>query len=305
MALSVSLYFLRHGFLWRHSESEYMRRGGFVIFFIVLLLLTGNVSAQKITDQSAVDTSSIPYGVIDTNLLPIGYSGQEKLSYDISWSGGIKIGELHLEINRLDDAKEEYEIKALVTTKNGALNLFYPVKDVYVTKVRGPKRLPYNAEIWQKEGYSYRSHKVIEYDQERGEIKSIRNNKLDWAYEIEGEANNEFSSFFNSRLMQLKVGEKFIVPTFADKKRVEVVVNTVAKKEFEKTLLGPVKTVEVMPIMTFKGLYEKKGDTVIWYTDDECRVPMRINSKISIGSLTAELTEYQNPACKKYPAINN
>ena len=46
-----------------------------------------------------------------------------------------------------------------------------------------------------------------------------------------------------------------------------------------------------------------RGDTVIWYTDDDCRVPVRINSKIIIGSLTAELTAYENPACTLYQTV--
>ncbi len=50
--------------------------------------------------------------------------------------------------------------------------------------------------------------------------------------------------------------------------------------------------------MKFKGLYDKDGDTVIWFTNDECRIPVRMNSKILIGSLTAELVSYSNPHCK-------
>jgi hypothetical protein len=49
--------------------------------------------------------------------------------------------------------------------------------------------------------------------------------------------------------------------------------------------------------MYFKGLYEKSGDTVLWLTDDRCRVPVEIHSKIAIGSLVAELVEYTNSAC--------
>ncbi len=103
--------------------------------------------------------------------------------------------------------------------------------------------------------------------------------------------------------MPHEVDGKFIVPTFADHRKVEVVVNTVAKKQLEKTLIGSVSATEVMPILTFEGLYEKKGDTVIWYTNDECRVPVLINSKIKIGSLTAELVVYENSACPLYGSI--
>ncbi len=269
---------------------------------LILALLVFPSAAPAGEAEARVPAKKLPYGVIDPALLPIGYSGREVLQYDVSWTGGIKIGELRLEVNALPE-EESFEIRATVTTKNGAVDLIYPIKDLHVTRVRGPKRLPYHYEIWQKEGYSYRAHRVLEYNQEGGQIVYMKNNKLEGVFTVDGETNNEFSSFFNSRLMEFPLGGGFIVPTFADKKRVEVVVNAIAEKRFEKTLLGPVSTVEIMPVMTFKGLYDKRGDTVIWYTNDECRVPVMINSKIIIGSLTAELTAYDNPACRRYPAV--
>ncbi len=128
----------------------------------------------------------------------------------------------------------------------------------------------------------------------------MKNDKLAGEYQVDGETNNEFSAFFNSRLMAFDIGRFFMVPTFADKRRVEVAVHPVTQENMEQTIFGPVTTVEIMPVMTFKGLYDKQGDTVIWYTDDECRVPVQVNSKIIIGSLTAKLTTYENPACKRY-----
>ncbi|MBU1566405.1 MAG: DUF3108 domain-containing protein [Proteobacteria bacterium] len=271
----------------------------------VLTIIVGLWSspASAANAIAAVDHKNLYNGIIDPALLVTGYSGKENLVYDVSWTGGIKIGELHLQVNSLPDTKDEYEIRATVTTKNAAIDLIYPIRDLHVTRVRGPKRLPYHYEIWQKEGYKYRAHRVIEYNQETGAITYTKNNKLEGLFQVDGETNNEFSSFFNSRLMDFPIGGGFIVPTFADKKRVEVVVNAIATRYFDETLLGPVTTVEIMPVMTFKGLYDKKGDTVIWYTNDECRVPVMINSKILIGSLTAELTAYENPACTRYPSV--
>ena len=89
-----------------------------------------------------------------------------------------------------------------------------------------------------------------------------------------------------------------IVPTFADGSRHEVVVLTGKPTRIKKTILGDVNVLPVAPLMKFKGLYDKEGDTTIWFTDDECRIPVRINSKILIGSLTAELVSYSNPLCK-------
>lgn len=268
-----------------------------LIIFLTLSYSIGKSSEAKSVSDAGVE---IPLGVIDNDLLPFGYSGQEKLVYDVSWSGGIKIGELHLAITNIAGEDDTFEIRAQITTRNGAINLIYPIDDLHVTRVRGAKRLPFHYEVWQKEGYNYEAHRILQYDQDTGYIRYTKNNKLAGEYRVAGEVNNEFSSFFNSRLMEFRLGREFIVPTFADKKRVEVAVHVKARETLDNTIFGTVRTIAVMPIMTFEGLYEKKGDTVIWYTDDECRVPVRINSKIVLGSLTAELTAYENPATSCY-----
>jgi hypothetical protein len=87
-----------------------------------------------------------------------------------------------------------------------------------------------------------------------------------------------------------------VVPTFADKKRNEVRV-ALLQREKKETLFGVKETLKVQPKMQFKGLYDKSGDTILWLTDDTCRVPVEIHSKIVVGSLVAELVEYTNPAC--------
>ncbi|BHH83263.1 DUF3108 domain-containing protein [Desulforhopalus sp. 52FAK] len=258
------------------------------------------VSAGVESSDIAPTAKIIPVGVIDQNLVHYGYSGKEFLKYDVSWSGGIKIGELHLEMNAIDGVDDGFEIRAFITTKGGAVHLFYPISDLHVTKVQGLDKLPYLYEVWQDEGYSYTAHRYIEFDQEKYSVRYTKDDELKAEYQLDGPVNNEFSSFFNSRLMTFVKDKPFLVPTFADKKRVEVAVHPIEITTLEGTILGDVAAAKIMPVMKFKGLYDKKGDTVIWYTNDKCRVPVKINSKIAIGSLTARLTEYQNPSCDIY-----
>ena len=253
--------------------------------------------------EAQASTENIPFGKIDPKIARIAYSGEEKFIYDISWTGGIKIGELRLEVNKVPNRYDTYEIVAKVTTDNGMFHYLYPVKDTHVTIVTGDERLPVHYEIWQKEGRSYTAHRVITYEQQEGKVVYTKDGDPAREFSISGTAYNEFSSFFGSRVMPLEVGKPFKVPTFADDKRNEVVVETMRKTHLEDTVIGPVDTVEVMPILTFTGLYDKRGDTVIWYTNDECRVPVLINSKIVIGSLTSTLVSYSNPACKKYNLV--
>jgi len=225
------------------------------------------------------------------------YSGNEVLHYNVSWSGGIKIGDLYLEIKKAG-AADTYEIHARVKDY-GLFKLFYPVDDTFVTLVRGSLKLPYRYDVLQQEGRGAKTRRLTLYDQKRLCVRYRKNDGDEQVYAINGPVHNEFSSFFITRAMDLHPESPFVVPTFADEKQHEVRV-LVRKREKTASLFGPVWTLPVMPVMKFKGLYDKDGDTVIWLTDDECRVPVKINSKILIGSLTAELVSYKNSACAQH-----
>ncbi len=275
-----------------------LKRISVVIALIGLWFCTVSAgAAEKVTDNP---TEGIPFGVIDTNLIKTCYAGNEKFRYDISYTGGLKLGELYLSVDPTDEVEDGYIIHSRVTTDNGMFSKIYPIEDVHVTRVRGPQRLPYHYEVWQKEGYSYESHRVFKYKQKRGRILYQHNDKPVETFQVKTPIQNEFSSFFASRLMSFVAGEPFLVPTFADEKRNEVVVMVRGTELVKKTILGDVDTMVVEPIMEFSGLYDKRGDTVIWYSNDECRVPVQVNSKLVIGSLTARLVSYRNPACPSY-----
>ena len=236
-------------------------------------------------------------GEVRKDLLRTIFSGDETMHFAVSWTGGIRIGDLDLKLR--PDGKGGFAIHARVSDF-GAFRMFYPVDDTFVTYVGRGRMLPYRYEVLQREGWRGReTRRLTRYDQVGLEVKSRKNDVDQQVIPIAGPVYNEFSSFYITRVMDLVPGRPFMVPTFADKKRNKVKV-LVRGRESMDTPYGRVRTVVVVPLMKFKGLYDKDGDTVIWLTDDECRVPVRINSKIAIGSLTATLDGYSNSACERY-----
>jgi hypothetical protein len=224
------------------------------------------------------------------------YGGDETLSYRISWSGGIKIGELHMKLKRLPEEEDGYEIFVRVKD-SGLFHFFYPVDDSFTTWGRGEWRLPTRYEVIQKEGSGYTAHRSTVYEQESGKIRFQKNDQVPIIYEVSGSVYNEFSSFFITRCLKLQQDQPQMIPTFVDGKRHEVMVQTGEEERIMGSIRGDINVLPVKPIMNFKGLYDKSGDTVIYLSNDPCRIPMRINSKIAIGSLTAELVSYENPRC--------
>ena len=227
-------------------------------------------------------------------LLQTAYAGGETLRYTVSWLG-ITAGELVMQVSKIADRHEAFAID--VTARSaGLLAVFYPVEDHFRTMVQGRMRLPSRHEMQQMEGRRINS-KLTLYDQEKFRISHRKNDEPADIYQLAGPVQNEFSSFFFMRALSFAGESPMVVPTFADKKRHEVVV-TMEGKEEQEGVLGKKNTIKVQPHLKFKGLYEKIGDPLIWLTDDAWRIPTKIKAKIVIGSLTAELVEYTGPAGK-------
>lgn len=259
-----------------------------LVFFILFSL------PCRAVDEA--EQEKTPPGTILPEVMRTIFSGAEEMHFNISWTGGIKIGDLFLSLE--ETGENTFAIQAKVTDY-GVFRFFYPVDDIFTTQVHGPDKLPYRYDVLQREGRGRVTRRLTQYGQEELVVTYRKNDLPEEVFHVSGPVHNEFSSFYSTRLMILEPGHPFIVPTFADKKRHEVKVVVSGKEDIDSPY-GRIRTVVVEPQMKFKGLYDKDGDTLIWLSDDRCRVPVRIRSKILIGSLTADLVSYTNPACKYY-----
>jgi hypothetical protein len=228
----------------------------------------------------------------DAGLLRSAYGGGETMRYLVSWMG-VTAGELLMEVIGQEGGDGPLQIRVTVRSA-GVLAVFYPVEDSFATLVNGGTRLPERYEMIQKEGRR-QNRKITVYDQDGGRITYTKNNEAPELFEVDGPVHNEFSSFLFLRVLPFAPGQGSVVPTFADKKRHAVAV-TLETREAVDTIFGRKNALQVRPHLTFKGLYQKVGDPLIWLTDDPARIPVKINAKIVIGSLTADLVEYHGPA---------
>ena len=265
----------------------------FVIFGLVALGCVPLVRADGETPAPPPPVRELQPNEVVPEVLKTIFSGEERMLFEASWSGGIKIGEIEVRI-RPSREKGGYAISAKVKSA-GQLEAFYPVDDKFLCIVSGPMKLPIEYSVRQKEGHGRRkTRRTTTYNQEAKVVKYRKNDDPERLYSMSGESYNEFSAFIVSRA--LTFAGDMMVPTFADDRRHEVAVK-LRNREKRRSMFGEKDTLKVEPIMNFKGLYEKSGSTVLWLTDDHCRVPVEIKSRIAVGALVAKLVEYENPAC--------
>jgi hypothetical protein len=69
----------------------------------------------------------------------------------------------------------------------------------------------------------------------------------------------------------------------------------VLERETVKLKSGEFDCFKIQPVLLGEGLFKAKGEVFIWLTADERRIPVRMRSKIFIGSISANMIDYRPP----------
>lgn len=97
------------------------------------------------------------------------------------------------------------------------------------------------------------------------------------------------STIYYLRTVDLSPGKIHSFDTLADGKLYSIEAS-VLQRETVRTEAGTFETVLVEPKMKHGGIFRDENTRLlIWYTDDERRLPVRIRSTIAAGSITATL----------------
>jgi hypothetical protein len=217
----------------------------------------------------------------------IAFNIPEKFEYDLTWTG-VKAGTATLEITRTGN-----DIKIVSTAQSAKwVSVFYTVDDRIETILTKKSSLmfvgePVNYRLKIREGRHRRDKEVIFNSGNKVTyIDHINNEKQN--FDVPSLVFDPLSSFYYLRTLKLVVGEPVYVTMFDSKKvwnvEVQVLIN-------EKVTLptGTADTILIKPLMKSEGIFYKKGDIYIWLTDDEKRIPVKLQTKVAIGSINALL----------------
>jgi len=219
-----------------------------------------------------------------------GTTLKERLVFDLSWFG-ISGGSTIMKIEETAyKGQEVYKISS-ITRSNKFISMFYPVHDVVESYVDKKTLLPYRFRSIQREG-SYRGDKEIIFDRTRGVAIFInhRDNDKKKITPIAPDTYDALSVVYRFRHLPLIIGKDIKLRVHDGGKNWLLVV-TPLDKEKVWTPVGTFKTIKVKARMKYKGLFVHKGDVVVWFTDDEKRIPVKMKSKIRIGHITALLVD--------------
>lgn len=222
------------------------------------------------------------------SLPPIAWKG-ERLVFALSWFN-IPAGTTVVEVKDADDFEGRKILRlSVITSSNKAIDIFYKVRDSIFSYVFADNLASHMFVVHQREG-SYRGDKKIVFDYEKKRAIFTKNEDTS-IHDIPGFISDPLSCFYYFRTKELVVGKLITIDVFEDKKLWQVEVEILNKERLE-TPAGIFDTILVKPSLKFEGIFQRKGDVYVWVTDDSLKMPVRMKSKIVIGSIYADLVEY-------------
>jgi hypothetical protein len=229
--------------------------------------------------------------------LPFGPG--EKLSYDLYWTF-ILAGSSTLETldPEIIDGRPVLHFRAQPKS-TPFVDKFYKVRDTIEAWVDPAVTRSWQYKKDQQEGDYVRNYLVTfdmlgltAYRYSKGAFKN--------AVSIPRGTFDPLSMLFLFRTKPLAVGYQFVAPV-TDGDKYIVGTAKVIRKERVKTKAGEFDTLLVEPdVRDIGGVFRKSPDATlqVWITDDERRIPVRVQSKVIVGHFSMELTGYEPPKRK-------
>lgn len=234
------------------------------------------------------------------------FKGGEHLVYKIYYNWKfvwIPAGEVIFNVQENEDTYEVY----VVGKTYPSYNSFFKVEDRFYSKMDKGTLLPYEFLRDIKEG-NYMRYDSISFDQDRHTATTYHGKSKEGItieeWDLKECMQDMLSILYTVRNIDFesaKKGKKFPVKVFFDKEifPLDVEYKGVKKKKKIKDL-GKYDTYVFSPEVVAGEVFDENTRMTIWVSRDENKIPLQIESPVSIGSVKAVLKSYGG---LKYPLV--
>ena len=222
------------------------------------------------------------------------FKSGEKLRYKMSYSGFLKAGTAVLELNEVElDGKKVFYSRGSGWT-SGIIKWFFKIDDVYESYFDKDTIKPYYFKRKIDEG-GYKKHRNTQfnYDTKEAYVQDFINQK-DTIIAFSN-VQDMMSSFYYLRTQDvkgMKKGDEIAIDMFMDSQVYPFKLRYLGK-EVLKTKFGKINALVFRPLVQSGRIFKAEESVTIWITDDANKIPIKMQADLSVGSLRAELQQYQ------------
>jgi len=216
----------------------------------------------------------------------------EKLTFDVKY-GFVTAGIATMHIPKIKriSGRNAYHVTFEVNSVP-SFDIFYKVRDRYETYIDVEGLFPWRFEQHIREGNYSRDFSAF-FDQRKGKAKTSEGE-----YDIPKYVHDIVSAFYFARTLDysgMKKGDKIHLQNFYKDKVYDLDVVYHGKETIE-VAAGKFDCIIVEPLVQEGGLFKSEGNIVIWLTDDNIKMPVRVKTKVVVGAIDADLTSFEGLA---------
>ncbi len=166
----------------------------------------------------------------------------------------------------------------------------YKVKDKYETYIDRETMLPLRFVRNVNEG-GFKINQDVKFNQRKGEALS---NKM--MYPIPHCTQDVLSAIYFARNIdysKYQPGDKIPFTLFLDDKVYSLYIKYIGKEEIH-TKMGRYKAIKIAPLLIEGTIFKGGEKMLVWITDDDNHLPLRVDSPILVGSIKVDLIDYEN-----------
>jgi hypothetical protein len=205
--------------------------------------------------------------------------------FDVNY-GIITAGEAVMAVTRFDSlaGRKCFRIEFLVNSLP-SFSWIYKVEDRYLTFIDTEAIMPWRFEQHIREG-SYSRDFTADFDHRKLVARTSEGE-----HPIPQYVHDILSAFYFARTVDysgMKKGDTLTLHNFYKDKSYELLVRVLGRQELE-VAAGTFRTIVVEPLVKEGGLFKSEGSHRVRLTDDERKIPIRVNTAVIIGSIDTEL----------------
>lgn len=253
-----------------------------VVAMVALVLMFTNMSAGQPGPRKMVNKA---------------FQQGEVVEYRIHY-GAVSAGTARLEVKPqlvdVNGRKCFHMVGTGVSSKT--FSLFFKVNDRYETFVDVESLAPHKFKRRIEEG-SFKHYIEVEFDH-KNQKASERSTTVPGpvVHDVPAYIQDVMSAFYFARTQDyatFKPGDKAHFQNFIDHKVHDLDVVFMGREVIE---VGGIKyrTVKLKPLVKEGGIFTHEGEMFIWISDDENRIPIRVESGLVIGSVQVDFMKASN-----------
>lgn len=250
------------------------------LFLVLILMLSTALYAGK----------AQPYRSINNEYFKRG----EKLTYKVAFhsllTGNLTAGTATLEVtkeNKQIGGRDTYHAVGYGKT-TGLIEMFYKVEERFESYFDEKALIPWFFSRRTRENNYVKNENITFRHQERIAVSPLK------VTTIPENVQDVISAFYYARCINItdaKPGKEYPVPFMLDDSVYQSKIRFVGRQTV-KTRLGRINCLIIKPMVATGYVFDDPYPVTLWISDDGNRIPVLVESALSVGSVRIELTSY-------------